>query len=311
MIMQKLSVRSITIGTLFASHAAALVSCGGCGVEQRGVDLGIAHECGDCPANNAPTIYWSDDMESGEYATGNFDQSGPWNSGDAWIGYNSSLAHGGNRCMMLTIDTRNGSAAVRLPLRRVTIDGRERLLPDEAYYSVWYRIPSGIETIVWWNVMDWKTAHIRPDGTGWSDPTYSLNFEATSTGEYRARLSDHVCDDGRYHNGNPCSGRGTIARSEVTWPADTWMHMECFYRWSTSPDGRITCWINGHLAWDVPNIVTQFDQSLTDYSEYHMPRQWKINHYSDGLRPSAVTIYIDDAVVADGKTFHLWQDDTN
>jgi cysteine-rich repeat protein len=198
--------------------------------------------------------------------------------------------------MKITIDTSNGKSGVRLILRG--LNDETELLPDEAYHSAWYYIPAGIDVINWWSIMDWKSAYVRPDGSGSSDPVYSLNIIDNPDGSYHARIYDHVGDDGRY---NSPPGLGFVARSDTTWPTDEWTHLECYYRWSMNPDGRITCWINGELAWDLQGIVTEFDYTLVGYENRDIGRRWKINHYSDGLSPSQVSIYVDDAAVADGR----------
>jgi hypothetical protein len=66
----------------------------------------------------------------------------------------------------------------------------------------------------------------------------------------------------------------------------------------------LASWINGQLAWDVQNIITEFDPSLElDHEPVAQPRQWKVNHYSSGLRPSPATIWIDDAAIAAGRVY--------
>jgi hypothetical protein len=252
-----------------------------------------------------PEIYWFANHETGEYSTSGWE--GPWDSGDATITFATGRVHSGKYALRLTIDTTNGTAAVRLPVQRVTVDGQLVVLPDAAYYSAWYYIPAGIRPNSWWNVMDFKSAYRRiSDGVGWSDPVYRFGLWPSADGaNYTLALYDHVGSDGRYvPGGQKDPGIGTVARSAVEFPADTWVHFETFYKWSIKTDGRITSWIDGKMAWDVQNIITEYDQSLEiDHEPVALPRQWKVNHYSSGLKPSPATIWVDDAAIAAARVY--------
>ena len=70
------------------------------------------------------------------------------------------------------MDTTGGTAGLRWA-RRYMPDGNP-LLPDEAYYSVWFYLPNSM-TSSWWNFMQWKSSYVRSDGSGWSDPVASVN----------------------------------------------------------------------------------------------------------------------------------------
>ncbi|MFC1831574.1 heparin lyase I family protein [Thermodesulfobacteriota bacterium] len=237
-------------------------------------------------------IIWHADFETGDFSQWREWHKG-WNSGDWAMATATSPVHSGSYSGKLTIDTSKVKSAVRLPVRRV--HGLTELLPDEAYMSVWYYFTENLDSRSWWNIWDWKTGFFKDYPTnkrGTSKPVYSIYLKNDGQGHYYFQMGDKIGPDCIYKN----SGYGTIAKSPIKFDPNTWVHLECFYRWSNQSDGQITCWQNGVQIWDVEDVYTMHCFEPDEYSRLY--KQWKINHYSSNLVPDSISIYIDDAAVS-------------
>ena len=76
-------------------------------------------------------------------------------------------------------------------------------------------------------------------------------------------------------------------------PLNTWVHLECSYRWSKTGNGQIACWQDGTKIIDAGNLYTEYDWPYLAY-----PRQWTVNNYATDTDPDDHTVYIDDAAIA-------------
>jgi hypothetical protein len=215
----------------------------------------------------------------------------PWISGPGVTNYTlvSSGALTKNYSVRISIDTTNGEAGIRWPRRSI---GEDQALPDEAYYSVWFFLTDTF-TSEWWNFMQWKRAY-KIDDTESSDPVASINFEERDNGSLYFSLNYKVGDDGNY---DTYPGKRNIAEApdQLNIPLRQWVQLECFYRWSITPDGEITCWQDGKLLFSESNIQTEFDYPFSDENIY---RQWSVNAYAEDVNPSPYSFFIDDAVIS-------------
>ncbi len=230
-------------------------------------------------------VLWTADHETGDISQ--WDRKGPWQSGPGSTNYlvTTGLAHTGRYSLASTIDTTSGKAGIRWA-RRYMPDG-SKLLPDEAYYSVWFYMPGPFRSS-WWNFMQWK----RADGKGGSDPVASVNFEQRASGAQYFSLNYKVGDDGGYKT----KGWGNIASSDRDVPLRQWVHLECKYRWSIRESGEITCWQDGVEIWSFDGIKTEFD-----YRGAGEPRQFAVNAYGEDISPSPYTFYLDDAAISSSR----------
>jgi hypothetical protein len=236
-------------------------------------------------------ILWSADHETGDFSQWKDDNAGGiWLSSSGNAEISTDEAHSGRYSAALTIYNAEGmdeSPGVRLARIGTELDPNN--LPTEAYYSVWYYFPQIVRPTVFWNVFQWKRRFVRKDGSASSDPVYVVDVGNRDNGAMYFYLYNHVGRDGAYET----PGVGGKAASSINIPLNRWVHFECYYRWSTTDTGRVTCWQDGEQIMDVQDVVTEFD-----YGDIDNPRQWTVNNYSSQTRPSTQTIYVDDAVIS-------------
>ena len=83
-----------------------------------------------------------------------------------------------------------------------------------------------------------------------------------------------------------------VGDAAIDLPLNQWIHIEAFYHHATDATGHVTFWQDGQQIIDVANVQTQWPSTDED------ARQWSIDSYTNGLTPSAATIYVDDAVIS-------------
>lgn len=239
-------------------------------------------------------ILWQADFETGNYSQlkdgGQITISG---LGKATI--TDEFAHSGRYAAALTITGANGlqkpSPGVRLAWYGDRWVGKENAqnLPDAGYYSAYYYFPQVVQA-EWWNIMQWKQAFVRNNGSQSRNPVYFVSA-IYANGVNTLILRSKVDAQGRFTE--PGS---TAAQSGVPLPTQRWVHLECYYRWSKSADGQIRCLMDGEVLWDVQGIITEFGDAYNTY-----PRQWTVNNYADQTSPATQTIYVDDLMIRLGE----------
>ncbi len=241
---------------------------------------------------NAPSndgLLWRAGLEGGDVSEWSFVAI----SGDASAQVSSQQAHTGSKSLELQIRNADGSGVspgVRMEKHNgIPGYGGATNLPDEAYYSVYYYFPETVSQSGWfWNVFQWKKAYITDSGQQSRYPVWVVNVDGDRSGHMRFLLSKAVDDNNHY------DPEGVeVRQSAIDVPAGRWVHLECFYRWSLEPKGRITCWQDGVKIWDVIGVRT--DMSY-DYEQD--PRQWSVDNYAADLNPSTVSIWVDDAAIS-------------
>lgn len=205
-------------------------------------------------------------------------------TGDADVDVSDSRAHSGQYSGAVTIyDANDGGNGVRLELyKRFSEPDDPKNLPDEAYYSAWYYIPEDIDGNN--NIMQWKQAYQDKPNHQTRKKTFSVTLKGMVP-----HLSSKIDRDGNFTKGVNVD----IAKNPV--PTGQWFHLECFYRWSTRPDGSVFCWLDGYEILRAERVTTQ--SSHVQWLSY--PRQWTINNYGVSEQiPPTHTLYIDDAVLS-------------
>jgi hypothetical protein len=242
---------------------------------------------GEVAGETADQVLWRGTHESGNHSE--------WDritiSGSADADVVSNISHSGKYANALKVS--NGYGGVRMVVTDVGLTSRAedpKNLPDKGYFSVWYYFPQKIEPSS--NIFQWKQAWqtgsnsqtrrllywIRAD---WNDNDNAFNFH----------LKTKV-------NNNNDTWDGTSRSLKVSSrkvPLNTWVHLECSYKWSKSGNGRIVCWQDGNKIFEFDNLTTEFNWSYLRY-----PRQWTVNNYTGSYttNPANHTIYIDDAAIA-------------
>jgi hypothetical protein len=237
-------------------------------------------------------ILWSADHETGDLSQ--WDDVAISSTAEAYP--STGYAHSGRYSVALAV--RNAIGADESPGVRMTKTtiSTSNTLPDEGYYSVWYYFPQAVQPDEWWNIFQWKRVWVRDKKT-WSDPVYTINVADRPDGSMYLYLYSQVGEDGGY--GTP--GVGSRADSAIDLPTNRWVHLECYYRWSLAPDGRIACWQDGLKIWDVTGLITDYD-----YGDVPYPRQWSVNNYTNATDPPTHTLYIDDAAISTERIGFPW-----
>jgi hypothetical protein len=219
-------------------------------------------------------------------------------SGDAHAEVSSDRAHSGSRSLRLEIVDADGNGASPGVRMEVNAAGSEPTnLPREAYYSVYFFFPESVYQDGWfWNVFQWKRSYLLASGNPSRHPTWVVNVDGHSDGSMNFLLESKTGDDAKYlPNGRE------VAVSSIRVPTNQWVQLECLYRWSLDPDGRVTCWQDGVLIWDVRGVVTDMDYDFAtgDAKWPHFGTwQWTVNSYAANTSPSTHSIWIDDAAVS-------------
>ena len=210
-------------------------------------------------------------------------------SGSANAEIVSDVVHTGSYAGALSVSSDDGG--VRMVV--VTTDWspadktHPQNLPDEAFYSVWYYFPQKIDHHS--NVFQWKQAEIDRPGHQTRRLLYFVRADWDSnTSQFQFHLRGKVNPDGSW-----ASSTHSVDMSSAGVPLNTWVHLECRYRWSKTGNGRITCWQDGTEIIDATGLYTELDVPYIGN-----PRQWTVNNYSRDTTPDSHTIYIDDAAIA-------------
>lgn len=154
-------------------------------------------------------------------------------------------------------------------------------LPNQAYYSAWYLLPTPVES-PGINIMQWKQPLILSAIEQTREPT--LNVQLRGASGYMGLCLRHRVDEyGQYFP------QGTqAAENMMPLPVGEWFEIKSLYEWSKLPTGRVATWLNNQLLWNVSGIRTEFSRPFISYA-----RQWTVNNYAPYVKPSPYSIYID------------------
>lgn len=225
---------------------------------------------------------------NGDFETGNFSQfDSVAVSGRTTHYVQNDTVRSGGKAARLTVEPHwlyEDNPGVRLGWmnKKNAAPEDEKNLPDAAFYSAWYYLPSYVET-PWNNIMQWK---------GWSSANTRSPIHAVRLfgegGVMRLTLSNRVGEEtGEYDQSLPVA-----ATSELTLPIARWFQLVTYYIWSKEPTGRVATFVDGEQAWDIEGIRTDFSYPFHTY-----PRQWAVNNYTAKMDLKKYSIFIDDCVV--------------
>jgi hypothetical protein len=165
-----------------------------------------------------------------------------------------------------------------------------RAVPGEGFYLVWYYLRQKVDPSI--NVFQWKKSWMIDSNSqtrrllywvraDWNDNANAFNF--------------HLRTKANNNTGQWDGESRSMAISSREVPLNTWVHLECSYKWSKTGNGRIVCWQDGTKILEFNNLNTEYNW---DYLRY--PRQWTINNYTGShvTTPKNHTIYVDAAAIA-------------
>ena len=237
------------------------------------------------PAAAVTDVLWSAGHETGDISEWLINGGGPEVTASGKVSIADGVAHSGRRSMRLSIrgaDGTHGGQAIRM-FRWRLVEGS--LLPESAYYSAWLYFPLRATPETFWNLIQWKT---KLD-SGRVDPVFSLNVgNRRGSGAMYFYLYNHP-------------GRRAVATSRIDLPVRRWVQMEIFYRWSQERRGRVVVFQDGRDNADVRNVRTQLR------SHAPLARQWSVNYYTVSIRPSSLSLFVDDAAITRSRQGpHSW-----
>lgn len=227
------------------------------------------------------TVYWQYGFENGTVAPLQI-----WNSGSSSVSVIGSPVHAGSHAAAMTISTASGKSGMRLAVPYLQDGSR---LPTSAYYSAWYYFPQRITTS-WDNVMQFKQHDNAIDS---SNPVWNVSINNRSgSGAMYLTVTSHVGTDGSYNG----PGAGQRAAASIDLPVGQWVHLECYYAWSTS-NGRVACWQDGTQLWNLTGVQTDYGYAPYNGSGGDLSRQFAVNNYAASTSPASVTIDVDDVSI--------------
>ena len=157
-------------------------------------------------------------------------------------------------------------------------------LPDDAYYSAWFYFPEFFEPIDWWNIFQFKST-AEPDGS--NDPVFTLNVDSDPATQTMWLYW--------WTKEQPGGSLGFYQDDPLPLPIGAWVHIEVHYEARTDTTGRVILYQDGVEILDVDNVITHLGDRL----------YWGIGNYTDDIRPSTATIYVDDAVISHSRAWSL------
>lgn len=222
------------------------------------------------------------------FETGNFSElDGIAPSGLTHYSVQSQIVHSGLYAAKLTIlpfwFLPHPGVRLEWMNKRWTALDSEANLPNRAYYSAWYYLPSYVET-PWLNLMQWK---------GWTPkneraPILSVRLLGENA-QMTLNLRHRVDSQGAYVENGP-----VFAANTTPVPVGEWFEITTLYEYHQLPLGHVTTWLNGQKMWDVAGIQTEFS-----YPWHAYPRQWTVNNYAGSTKPAPYSLYVDDLRVWD------------
>ncbi len=220
-------------------------------------------------------LIWKADFEKGNLSEFN-GHGGFIRQGSSGMYYFITNAYRGNYAIALSIDTTAPTDTGKQAAFLFVWD--QNLLRGDYFYSAWYYIPSNIITESWWNIWQWKSTDTG--NSDFSKPIFSLDL-STSTNPKHLTLFYR-----------PDSDDMTIKKyffSPKPFPTDRWVHIEAYYRRSTTNGGEVIIWQDEEEIFH----ITGFPTVLVDDTLY-----WSVNHYTDSIEPNPSAIYLDDLAIS-------------
>ena len=153
---------------------------------------------------------------------------------------------------------------------------RKSGLPEEAYYSAWYYVPSPVTVGKFWTIFKLRMRSVADNATTEAE-LYDANIRSQPGGELTFWIYDHRI-----------AGQIPQQTSDVVVPVGQWFQVEAFYRNAQDNTGRATFWFNGQLIADVNGMA----MGPTPWVE------WDAVNVGANLSPVPVTIYVDDAAIS-------------
>lgn len=216
------------------------------------------------PVDTLGMVLWSTSLESGDLS--DWSQGGAVTGGTYQQRVTASVTdqrgHTGNHAIRLDYDTADGTDHMAEFYRRVE--------PGPAYYSAWFLLPEARDPTTYWTLLYFFT-----QGTAGNSNT-------------RRGLWDVNLGQQAIYFFNETNKRLANPTPRIPYPVGQWFHLEAYFTYEPPRNGHIIVWQDGQQLIDVPDLGVAPSENL----------YWGIGSDTDGLTPSAFTMYVDDAAIS-------------
>jgi hypothetical protein len=218
---------------------------------------GAAGMAGD--AGLDPLLPWSTGFEDG---IDDYTRAGGYCYADPPASYEivDSPVHGGQRAAAFSLVADESGLQTRCVLRGD--------LPQSAYYSAYFYLPTAPRAANNWNLIHFRNREVPAPRGIWD-----VSAAPQPDGSVRIYVFDHL----------RMSTRMTAAKA----PIGQWFEIGVYWERAKTPNGQFAVYIDGVLALDLQNLVTD-DSTVTE---------WYVGNLADSLSPPDYTLYVDDVSI--------------
>ena len=147
---------------------------------------------------------------------------------------------------------------------------RQGVLPEAAYYGVWYFVPALAANSALWNLI-----HFQGGSPSGAHGLWDVSLVTRADGELEAVVFDFL--NSRTHR----------AENSRPIPIGEWFHFEFYLKRAADRTGEVALYQDGELLISVTGTIT-------DDSEWG---QWYVGNLATGLSPADSTLYVDDVTI--------------
>lgn len=222
----------------------------------------------ECFLSSEPNtdILWQADMERGDLCSWSsfpkeetsFD-SGRCERPNGSI--TEQVAHSGSRALLMSAHTPNGGESGCRQFRFPEPNRAEGL-----YYSFWIYLPNHYEVNYWAAFAQFKSR----TAAGLNDPIWKLQLTNTAAGEMALTLGFKCQCLGPSSDGFDWHESGYnmkyFRQDKVTLEPRKWTFIEFYRMPSDGYDGEVAIWQDGHLLWQLKDIVTSYPDASDSFS---------------------------------------------
>ena len=212
----------------------------------------------------AQQVLWSTDNERGNLSEWRDYGGGEYNLGSGNSQASQDVARSGAWSVKMTI-TPGNNATMMYPWLEAA--GHPTL-----NYTVWYYFPERYSPDDSWNVMHWGSR----SPTRGASPFYTLNVGSRPDGSMFFYVSN-------WRTGE------TFPQAQRNIQVGQWVRVDAQVHCTGDNSGSVTVWQDGAKLFELADVQTRYRDGDC---------AWSVNNYSDDVRPSPTTIYVDDVSIS-------------
>jgi len=244
-----------TLGVFFA-----LVALAGCSATP--VDLG-----------RDPEVLWWTDHETGDLSDWQEGSHSSWIEHAGTLGVDESQARSGR----FSLDA--SAAAAPSGTTSAAMLLRTGGLPQAAYYSAWFYVPTGIATAGYWLIFKFRSRAV-PDDPTTDVETWDIDLTPQAS-DVQIVVFQHTSST------DPVQGMMLQPLTTLPIPFGRWFQVEAFLRAANDASGELMLWQDGVLLFDLhgPSAPSAYVQ-------------WSAGSAAQSLSSGTAQVHVDDAAVS-------------